>query len=103
MEELQRDKYKVRKSSNKLVGLAVVVIVAALVIVLNAHGKDIQARNNKEIAMIEQLQSEKEEELKRANKLAEYSKYVNTKQFIEEIARKRMGLIYPDEIIFKGE
>ena len=31
------------------------------------------------------------------------NKYVQTKKFAEEIAKDKFGLIYPDEIIFKGK
>ena len=33
--------------------------------------------------------------------LAEYEKYTQTKMFYEEIAKKILGLVYEDEIIFK--
>ena len=33
----------------------------------------------------------------------EYKKYVKTKKFVEEIAKNKFGLLYPDEIIFRSE
>ena len=39
----------------------------------------------------------------RTEELNEYKKYVQTKKFAEEIAKDKFGLIYPDEIIFKGK
>lgn len=91
------------KPSNKLVGLAVVVIVVVLVLFFNSRSKVIQAKNLEDAAKIEQLESQIEAENVRAEELEEYSKYVNTKQFAEEIARDKLGLIYPDEKIFKEE
>ncbi len=92
-----------QKPSNKLVGLAVVVIVIALVLFFNSRSKVIQAKNSEDADRIEQLESQIEAESARAEELEEYGKYVNTKQFVEEIARDKLGLIYPDEIIFKEE
>ena len=45
------------KPSNKLVGLAVVVIVIALVLFFNSRSKEIQARNAEDAARIEELES----------------------------------------------
>lgn len=93
-----------KKASSKVVGLLVVVaVVVVLAISIGARGRVVDAKNNEDKAIIEQLQKEKEEELKRTEELNAYSKYVHTKQFIEEIARKRLGLVYPNEIIFQGE
>ena len=92
-----------KKTCNKLVGLFVAIIVVVLVIFVGARGRMVDAKNNQDRALIEQLQNEKAEEEKRAEQLEAYSKYVHTKQFIEEIARSRLGLVYPNEIIFKGE
>ena len=41
--------------------------------------------------------------MERDEKLKEYSKYVKTKKYIEEVAREKLGLIYEDEIIFKAK
>lgn len=66
-------------------------------------GKEAENRNNEDSARIEQLKKEIEQEKERSRQLAEYEKYVNTKQFVEEIAREKLGLIYPDEKVFKSE
>ena len=50
-----------------------------------------------------QLQEQVDEEKQRTEELNEYKKYVQTKKFAEEIAKDKFGLIYPDEIIFKGK
>ncbi len=52
----------------------------------------------------EQLMEAKErleKEENREKKIPDYKAYVQTKQFVEEVARKKFGLVYPDEIIFK--
>lgn len=98
----RREKLRGQKPSNKIVGFAVVIIVVALVFFMNSMGKEAENRNNEDSA-IEQLKKEIEQEKERGRQLAEYEKYVNTKQFVEEIAREKLGLIYPDEKVFKSE
>ena len=41
------------------------------------------------------------EEEKRTGELQEYKIYVKTKQYAEEVAKERLGLVNPDEILLK--
>ena len=52
---------------------------------------------------ISQLNSEIIKEEQRAADIEEYRQYTETKEYIEEIARKKLGLVYDGEIIFKEE
>ena len=89
-----------KKKSNKL-GIFV-TIVASLAIVVA-----ISFQNNKLEQKLEKLKLEEEnyqelldKEQDRTAELEEKAKYVKTKAYIEETAKK-LGLVYPDEIIFK--
>jgi cell division protein DivIC len=42
-------------------------------------------------------------EEERAEQIEDYQAYVETKKYIEEEARQKLGLVYPDEIIFEAE
>ena len=35
--------------------------------------------------------------------IAEYGKYTQTKKYVEELAKDKLGLVYDGEIIFKDE
>ncbi|MFG6384220.1 MAG: septum formation initiator family protein [Lachnospiraceae bacterium] len=50
-----------------------------------------------EISLQEQLEAEEQ----RQKELKEYEKYVNTREYTEQIAKTKLGLVYPNEIIFK--
>ncbi|BCK01670.1 FtsB family cell division protein [Anaerocolumna chitinilytica] len=52
---------------------------------------------------IEQLNTQIKDENKRAEDIEEKKAYVQTKKYIEEMAREKFGLVYKDEIIFKSE
>ena len=43
------------------------------------------------------------EEKQRTGEIKEYEKYTQSKLFYEEIAKKILGLVHEDEIIFKEE
>ena len=52
---------------------------------------------------IMQLEEEKAAEQKRSEEIKEYEKYVKSKKYIEEEARNKLGLVYPDEVVFEPE
>ncbi|MBR4795149.1 MAG: hypothetical protein IK050_01780, partial [Lachnospiraceae bacterium] len=44
-----------------------------------------------------------EDEMERNENLTEYEKFTKTIEFIEKMARERLGLVFGNEIIFKEE
>ena len=42
-----------------------------------------------------------ESEEQRKTELEEYEKYIDTKEYIEQAAKTRLGLVHENEIIFK--
>ena len=49
----------------------------------------------------ENLQAQLEAESKRAEELEDYKVYVKTKEYAEEVAKEKLGLVNPDEILLK--
>lgn len=91
-----------RQRRSALAGMAIaIVVVVALGIVLWRGKTGLVAKNADYEAQITELQSQIDDENKRSDELSEYEKYVKTKKFVEEIAKNKLGLIYPDELIFK--
>ncbi len=99
----KREEIYGEKPSNKLVSIVIVTIVIILCIFFSIQTKEIKAQNSESEIQIQELQAEIESEEARTEELNEYSKYVNTKQFVEDIARSKLGLIYSNEIIFKAD
>ena len=90
-----------RQRRSALAGMAIaIVVVVALGIVLWRGKTGLVAKNADYEAQITELQSQIDDENKRSDELSEYEKYVKTKKFVEEIAKNKFGLIYPDELIF---
>jgi len=50
----------------------------------------------------EQLMAQLEEEHERTEEIEELKKYVQTKKYVEEVAKERLGLVYEDEVLFKA-
>lgn len=57
-------------------------------------------QNQKQLSALE---AEKKMLLQEQNEISDYEAYVQTKKYIEQIAREKLGLVYKDEIIFQSE
>lgn len=49
------------------------------------------------------LENKYEEQLERKEELDAYEKFTKTIQFVEQMARQKLGLVFDNEIIFKPE
>ncbi|MDO5402042.1 MAG: septum formation initiator family protein [Eubacteriales bacterium] len=98
-EREQRLKRQKRSSIFGMVSAFGVVLILGLVLL---NGKRTLAVKNAQYeekkALLTQQISEEES---RTGELEEYRKYIQTKKFVEEMAKNKFGLIYPDEMIFK--
>ncbi|MDD6207150.1 MAG: OadG family transporter subunit [Clostridiales bacterium] len=91
------------KKNFKRSGMGLVFVVLALLCVALSL-KKIQLIQTKEAneKKIAQLKKEKKELNEDKKELQEYSEYTKTKQYVEDIAREQLGLVYEDEIIFES-
>ena len=80
--------------------LAAVVVGILIVVILVACGGLVSRlhSNNQRIA---ELESEKVKEEQRAQDIEEYKEYTQTREYIEEVAREKVELVYEGEVIFK--
>ena len=90
-----------QNEQNKLsMGLAAVVVGILIVVIMVAcFGLHQRLVKNRE--RISELQSEIVKEEQRAEDIEEYRKYTETREYIEEVAREKLGLVYEGEVIFK--
>lgn len=89
-----------RKQSGKLGAFVIVVVSFAIIVAIFIQNNKLEKKLEK-LKIQEQYYAELlEEENERTAELEEKAKYVKTKAYIEETAKK-LGLVYPDEIIFK--
>lgn len=49
--------------------------------------------------VIKELEEQYEEELKRTQEILEYEDYTQTDEYVEEVAKDKLGMIYPDEML----
>lgn len=86
-----------------LSSFAIAGVVFLMLVFVSIASLGLRAQNVNKQERIEQLEAQIEAEEKRAEEIEEYSKYVQTKKYAEEVAKEKLGLVYEDEIIFKAE
>ncbi len=92
-----------RKLRKHLGSFAIVAVVFLMLIFVTVGSLSLRASNAKKQQRIEELESQIEAEEEKSEEIEEYSKYVQTKKYAEEVAKDKLGLVYEDEIIFKAE
>ncbi len=79
------------------------IVVLMLVVVVAVRSNDLKQKQalyaEKEAALEQQI----EEEKARTEEIEEYRKYTQTKKYVEEVAKDKLGLVYDGEIIFKED
>lgn len=86
---------------NRIAIVGITVVVASLAVVVNLKSTSMRKKELEYQIREEALEKQKTEEENRARELEEYRVYVQTKQYIEEIAKQKLGLVNPDEILLK--
>ncbi len=99
----RRARYKRRRSQNRagilLASFVVLILVSVVSIKSISLVKKVKEYETKEAA----LQVQIDEEVARADEIAEFERYTQTRKYIEDTAKDKLGLVYPGEIIFKNQ
>ena len=61
----------------------------------------LKAESAKYSAQISELKKEKKKLKEQKAEIKDYESYAKTKEYTEEVARNKLGLVYPNEIIFE--
>ena len=102
----QKSKGRVPKNnlrSHKRSVLAISAIILLLSVVVFAGGMQLQKRNEAYIAQEMELQAQIDAEKERSAEIDELKEYVGTDEYIESVAKEKLGLAYENEILFKAE
>ncbi|MBO4461924.1 MAG: septum formation initiator family protein [Lachnospiraceae bacterium] len=92
-----------RKRNKKRQSHLVTITLLLLLVVLGFNMVKLYSKN-RALERQEQYYSDAiEDEMERNENLTEYEKFTKTIEFIEKMARERLGLVFGNEIIFKEE
>ena len=92
-----------KRNQNKLSMFLVTIVVLMIMIVVAVRSVEINRKLDETDVEIENLNAQIAVEDERAEEIAEYEKYTQTKKYVEEVAKDKLGLVYEGEILFKKE
>lgn len=83
--------------------MTVSFVVLALLLVVSIKGIELREKNAAYEQTKQSLKEQIAREELRTQEIEEYREYVNSDEYVEKIAKDRLGLINEDEIIFYSE
>ena len=92
-----------KKRQNKASMVLVTIVVLMMLIVVTVKSVELQGKREAYALREEELREEIAAEEARTEEIEEYGKYTQTKKYVEEVAKDKLGLVYEGEIIFKDE
>ena len=101
MRELRQNtgRKKKRKNGLKIIAVAVLVLFG----VITYSSVELQAEKRALEKQKAELEDKLQTEQERSEALEDKKAYMQTIRYIEEVARKVLGLVYPDETILRPE
>lgn len=98
---VERTRIRRQKKQNKTAMICITFVVLILIGVMSVQILSLYGKNQNYKKKEDDLQAQLESEQQRQGEIQEYEKYVTTKEYIEQIAKTKLGLVYANEIIFK--
>lgn len=90
-----------RKNSNRAGKICISAIVVVFVAVMSIQIAKIYEKDQEYIEKQAILEKELQSETDRQEELNEYETYTKSQQYVEDVAKSKLGLAYDNEIIFK--
>lgn len=103
MDRKKRDsksqKHQVRKQQRN--SFKIIIFIAVAMLAVLGYGTSISyAKNQAYIAQEIELMADLEEEMQRTEEIEEFKEYAQTDEYVEQIAKEKLNMAYPEEVIF---
>ena len=82
---------------------SIVAITAVIILLCGIHGMALKKSNDAYKVQEEELQTQIDAEKERSEEINKLKKYVGTDEYIEEVAREKLGLVKENEILFRAQ
>ena len=90
-----------KRVQNRFSMFLVTLVVVLLLILVQMGSMELQRKIDVKAAEAALLEAQIEAERAREQEIENFGKEVQTKGYIENVAREKLGLVYEDEILFK--
>ena len=92
-----------KRQQNRFSMFLVTLVVVMMLVLVGVRSVELRSKIDAKAAELSQLEAQIEAEEERAAEIEALGKEVQTKGYIEDVAREKLGLVYEDEILFKQE
>lgn len=92
-----------RASRHNFSVLGVCGVVVLLTVMLSISSITLKAKDSACATQEAELQEQIKDEKARAKEIKDLEKYVGTDEYIESVAKEKLGLVHEGEIVFKSE
>ncbi len=92
-----------KRNQNRFSMVLIIIVVVLLTVTVAIRCAEMSQRLDVLEAEKQELQEQIDAEEARAEEIAEFDKYTDTKAYVEEVATEKLGLVYDGEIVFKEE
>lgn len=93
-----------RKRYKNRTGIGVISVVVLIICgIVSYRGVGLMQQKTEDKIKIERLNSKIQEQQDRSADINNFKKYAQTKQYVEDIAREKLGLVDKDDVIIKQE
>lgn len=96
-----RKRRKAENTKNIVTFASVLCISLVIVLLLGFQIGDLNKRFIKHSQKIQAVEEQIKEEQKRAELLVQRENYMKSREYIEDVAKEKLGLVYPDEVLLK--
>ncbi len=90
-----------KKRQNRLGMFLVTIVVLMLLVVVSINSVGLRQKKESYLEREQALQEQIDAEEERSEQIEEYRKYTQTKKYVEEVAKEKLGLVNEGEIIYK--
>ena len=81
--------------------MSIACIVIFLLVFMLVQIVRLYHKNQEYVAREEELSGQLLQETERSDYLKEYEEYIGSREYVEDTAKSKLGLVYDNEIIFK--
>ena len=105
MKKTKKRSARVRRRvlEHRLSILLIICVIVVLGVTLSVASISLHKKNQEYKVQEAELEKQLEEEALRAEEIDELEEYAGTDEYIEDVAKEKLGLVYPNEILFEAE
>ena len=92
-----------KRHQNRFSMFLVTLVVIMIMVAVAVQSVELEQKIEAYAAREEQLKEQIAAEDARTQEIEEYRKYTQTKAYVEEVAKDKLGLVYEGEILFKED